>query len=246
MRIAGRQIVHRDKKCVGIRPDQLAVCVVRAEQIAHFAPVAPRSVLLNGFHINNSVAGEHALPAVAVIILCHGFVDGQVDAGFGGDSGIIPGLQQRCLRFGHRRCFRDFLSRGQLAKENERIHITDVGGDEAAGTLFFERFAGFFGNGNVRYIRFGDMAGKRFVCIGNPPDFERRFGFLSDKQNAAVLFQGEQRRCQVGIFINDGFCVSCGIRIAVFRKRFGHRKRFLIVGKRAFFGRHIFDGRLVR
>ena len=76
--------------------------------------------------------------------------------------------------------------------------------------------AGFLGEGNIGYIRFGNVAGKGFVCIGEPPDLERRFGFFGDKQNAAVLFQGEQRRGQVGIFIDDGFCVSSGIRIAVF------------------------------
>ena len=41
MRIGGRQIVHRNKERVGVRPDQLAVCIVRAVQIAHFAPIAP-------------------------------------------------------------------------------------------------------------------------------------------------------------------------------------------------------------
>ena len=243
MRIGGRQIVHRDKERVGVRPDQLAVCVVRAVQIAHLAPVAPRRVLLNGFHRNNSIAGEYALPIVAVIIFRHGFVDGKINAGFGGDGGVIPGLQQRCLRFGRRRCFRGFFAYGQLAKENECIHIADVGGDEAAGTLFFEHLSGFFGNRNAGYIQFGDIAGKGFVCIGNPPDLERRFGFFGDKQNAAVLFQGEQRRGQGGIFVYDGFCVSSGIRIAVFQNRFGYGKRFLVVGKRAFFGDGRFFGR---
>ena len=247
MCIGGRQIVHRDKERVGVRPDQLAVCVVRAVQIAHFAPIAPQSVLLNGFHINDGIAGEHALPAVAIIFFRHGFVDGKINAGFGGGGGVIPGLQKRRLRFGRRRCFRGFFAYGQLAKENECIHIADVGGDEAAGTLFFERLAGFLGEGNIGYIRFGNVAGKGFVCIGEPPDLERRFGFFGDKQNAAVLFQGEQRRGQGGIFVNDGFCVSCGIRIAVFQNRFGYRKRFLIVGKRAFFGDgRFFNRRLVR
>ena len=243
MCIGGRQIVHRNKERIGVRPDQLAVCIVRAVQIAYLAPVAPQSVLLNGFHRNNSIAGEYALPTVAVIILCHGFVDGKINAGFGGDGGVIPGLQKRRLRFGHRRCFRGFFAYGQLAKENECIHIADVGGDEAAGTLFFQCLAFFLGDGNIGYIRFGNVAGKGFVCIGEPPDLERRFGFFGDKQNAAVLFQGEQRRGQVGIFVNDGFCVSCGIRIAVFQNRFGYRKRFLIVGKRAFFGDGRFFGR---
>ena len=247
MRIGGRQIVHRNKERVGVRPDQLAICVVRAVQIAHLAPVAPRSVLLNGFHRNNSIAGEYALPIVAVIIFRHGFVDGKINAGFGGDGGVIPGLQQRRLRFGRRRCFRGFFAYGQLAKENECIHIADVGGDEAAGTLFFQCLAVFLGEGNIGYIRFGNVAGKGFVCIGEPPDLERRFGFFGDKQNAAVLFQGEQRRGQGGIFVYDGFCVSSGIRIAVFQNRFGYRKRFLVVGKRDFFGDgRFFNRRLVR
>ena len=97
--------------------------------------------------------------------------------------------------------------------------------------------------GNIGYIRFGNVAGKGFVCIGEPPDLERRFGFFGDKQNAAVLFQGEQRRGQGGIFVYDGFCVSSGIRIAVFQNRFGYGKRFLVVGKRAFFGDGRFFGR---
>ena len=41
MRIGGQQVVHRDKERIGVRPDQLAVCVVRAVQITHFAPIAP-------------------------------------------------------------------------------------------------------------------------------------------------------------------------------------------------------------
>ena len=243
MCIGGRQIVHRNKERIGVRPDQLAVCIVRAVQIAYLAPVAPQSVLLNGFHRNNSIAGEYALPAVAIIFFRHGFVDGQVDTGFGGGGGVIPGLQKRRLRFGRRRCFRGFFAYGQLAKENECIHIADVGGDEAAGTLFFQCLAVFLGDGDIGYIRFGNVAGKRFVCIGEPPDLERRFGFFGDKQNAAVLFQGEQRRGQGSIFVNDGFCVSSGIRIAVFQNRFGYRKHFLIVGKRAFFGNGRFFGR---
>ena len=101
-------------------------------------------------------------------------------------------------------------------------------------------------NGNIGYIRFGNVAGKGFVCIGEPPDLERRFGFFGDKQNAAVLFQGEQRRGQGGIFVYDGFCVSSGIRIAVFQNRFGYRKRFLVVGKRDFFGDGRFFNRAAR
>ena len=41
MRIGGQQVVHRNKERIGVRPDQLAVCVVRAVQIAYLAPIAP-------------------------------------------------------------------------------------------------------------------------------------------------------------------------------------------------------------